>query len=62
MPKTDLAHQGKLHVPEEEASSSDEEFGQVQLHGRRKRKPQEGTAEWERVIDHLIILVLNYLI
>lgn len=51
MPKSELARRGKVVVPEEEMSSSEEDA--VELPPKRVRETRrviEGSAEWERVI------------
>ena len=53
MPKSDLARKGKVVVPEEEVSSSDEDVDRrpIMQPIRRggKKLLSEGSAEWERV-------------
>ena len=50
MPKSELARRGKVIVPEEEMSSSEEETVEVpRRRVREARRVVEGSAEWERV-------------
>ena len=51
MPKSELARRGKVVVPEEEMSSSEEEQAEVPARKvvRDSRRVIEGSAEWERV-------------
>ena len=54
MPKSDLAQKGRLPVPEEQISSSEEDATTAVPSSvkKNKRKFTEGSLEWERVRLH----------
>lgn len=52
MPKSDPAKKGRMPVPEEEMSSGEEMMMSPVAPSKRitvRKKPSEGTAEWEKV-------------